>query len=102
MNTGVFCSRATAGNVPGSARASRAGFGASPKQSSLAARKEKVRDGGAPSPARGARALPGGLTARRGMVVAFALLAVAICSATANHESRDSEYAYEAPVPGTY
>src|SRR5438067_11383568 len=40
----------------GSARASRAGFGASPKQCSP--KKSKVRDGGAPSPAREARALP--------------------------------------------
>src|SRR2546428_2567060 len=42
----------------GSARASRAGFGASPKQSSTDAASEKVREGGAPSPARESRALP--------------------------------------------
>jgi hypothetical protein len=43
----------------GSARASRAGFGVSPKQAFLRAWPErKVRDGGTPSPARETRALP--------------------------------------------
>ena len=42
----------------GSARASRAGFGASPKQSSGGAASEKVRESEALSPAREARALP--------------------------------------------
>ncbi|HSU86745.1 MAG TPA: hypothetical protein VLI42_08440, partial [Chthoniobacterales bacterium] len=44
----------------GSARATRAGFGASPKHSLNRAR-EKFAKAGAPSPAREARALPGGI-----------------------------------------
>src|SRR5205085_4631282 len=43
---------------PGSARASRAGFGAV-AETIFDAVPKKVRDGGAPSPAREARALPG-------------------------------------------